>query len=160
MHRIASAVVVAVAGLAAACANPVGEDRLPPPDPTQITYATSLNIDLAQFSRTANGVFYQDQVVGTGATIATGDSVSVGYTGWLANGTQFDTNQPSGNPLRFRVGSDAVILGFGEGIPGMRVGGTRRIIIPSGLAYGRRGLPPAIPGNSVLIFQIVMSQRF
>lgn len=160
MHRIATAAATVALGLLAGCANPVGEDRLPPPDPTQITYAASLNINLSQFTRTANGVYYQDQTVGTGATVARGDSVSVGYTGWLPNGTQFDTNQPNGTPLRFRVGGTAVIAGFGEGIPGMRVGGTRRIIIPSELAYGRPGAPPSIPSNAILIFQIVMSQRF
>ena len=160
MHRFPIVLAAALALTTASCANPVGENQLPPPDPTQITYASSLNINLAQFTRTANGVYYQDQTVGSGATIANGDSVAVGYTGWLPNGTQFDTNQPSGTPLRFRVGGTAVIAGFGEGIPGMRVGGTRRLVIPSTLAYGRRGAPPSIPSNAVLVFSIVMSQRF
>jgi len=160
MHRLATLLATATVALLGGCDNPVGEDRLPPPDPTQVTYAPSLNINLSQFTRTANGVYVQDQTVGTGATIANGDSVAVGYTGWLTNGTQFGSNQPSGVPLSFRVGSNSIIAGFGEGIPGMRVGGTRRIIIPSTLAYGRLGNPPDIPSNAVLVYSIVMSQRF
>lgn len=152
-------VVVALA-VAAGCSNPVGEDKLPPPAPDQITYAPSLNITLSQFTKNADGVYTQDQVPGTGAVIAAGDSVAVGYTGWLASGTQFDTNQPAGTPLRFKVGAGTVIKGFGSGVTGMRVGGTRRIIIPSELAYGRAGSPPNIPSNAVLIFSIIMSQKF
>jgi FKBP-type peptidyl-prolyl cis-trans isomerase FkpA len=144
----------------AACDNPVSADRLPPPTPEEITYASSLNITLSQFTRTTLGVYTQDQVVGTGAVIASGDSVSVGYTGWLPNGVQFDTNQPNGSPLRFRVGAQAVVPGFENGVIGMRVGGTRRIVIPSPLAYGRAGQGTSIPGNAVLVFSITMSQRF
>lgn len=162
MHRVRfSAVLLASALLGgAACDNPVSADRLPPPTPEEITYASSLNINLSQFSRTALGVFTQDQVVGTGATIVAGDSVSVGYTGWLPNGVQFDTNLPNGTPFRFRLGADrSAVVGFQDGVIGMRVGGTRRIIIPSPLAYGRTG-QGSIPGNAVLIFSITMSQRF
>lgn len=162
MHRVRlSAVLLASVLLGgAACDNPVSADRLPPPTPEEITYASSLNITLSQFSKTSLGVYTQDQVVGTGATIANGDSVSVGYTGWLPNGVQFDTNQPNGSPLRFKVGAKSVVPGFENGVIGMRVGGTRRIIIPSPLAYGRAGQGTAIPGNAVLIFSVTMSQRF
>jgi FKBP-type peptidyl-prolyl cis-trans isomerase len=162
MHAVARSAVLFAGALTllAGCENPVSADRLPPPTPEEITYASSLNITLSQFNRTALGVFYQDQVQGTGATIASGDSVSVGYTGWLPNGVQFDTNQPNGTPLRFKVGASQVVRGFEDGVIGMRVGGTRRIIIPSPLGYGRAGAGTSIPGNAVLIFSITMSQRF
>lgn len=161
MHAVArfAALLAGAATLVTGCENPVSADRLPPPTPAEVTYASSLNITLSQFTRTALGVYVQDQVVGTGATIASGDSVSVGYTGWLTSGVQFNTNQPNGTPLRFRVGT-GVVPGFSDGVIGMRVGGTRRIIIPSPLAYGRTGFGTNIPGNAVLIFSITMSQRF
>jgi peptidylprolyl isomerase len=161
MHnRILSLVAVAAVVLVGGCQNPVGEDKLPPPDPTQVVYASSLNINLSQFTRLESGVYIQDVTVGSGATIASGDSVAVGYTGWLVNGTQFDTNQGSGTPFRFKVGAKQVIDGWEVGVVGMRVGGTRRLIIPSTLAYGRSGSPPSIPSNAVLVFSVTMAQKF
>lgn len=161
MHnRILSLLSVAVVVLLSGCQNPVGEDKLPPPDPTQVVYAASLNINLSQFTKLESGVYIQDVTVGSGATIASGDSVAVGYTGWLANGTQFDSNQGSATAFRFKVGAGQVIDGWDLGVVGMRVGSTRRLVIPSPLAYGRTGSPPRIPSNAVLIFSVTMAQKF
>lgn len=119
----------------------------------ETTFATSLGVDLTKSTRTTNGDYVRDIVVGTGPVIATGDSVSVRYTGWLSNGTQFDTNTSAAAPYGVRLGAHGVIPGWEEGLPGMRVGGTRQILIPPALAYGVYQYGP-IPGNSVLVFTV------
>jgi FKBP-type peptidyl-prolyl cis-trans isomerase FkpA len=156
IHRATrlTAFVAVVVLLAAACTNPVSADKLPPPDPTQVTYATALGIDLTQFSKTTNGVYYKDDTPGTGGTVVANDSLGVGYTGYLTDGTKFDSNQQAGGTLfRFRISKGSVIKGWDEGIIGMKVGGVRRLIIPSPLAYGRTG-SGAIPANAVLVFSV------
>ena len=92
----------------------------------------------------------QDLVVGTGPTVVSGDTVTVRYVGTLTNGTQFDAGT-----LTFRVGSGSVIKGWEEGLPGMRVGGTRRLTVPPRLGYGSQANGP-IPANSTLVFDIVL----
>lgn len=91
-----------------------------------------------------------DLIVGTGATVVTGDTVTVTYVGTLTNGTQFDAGTFS-----FRVGSGTVIRGWDQGLPGMRVGGKRRLTVPPNLGYGSQA-NGAIPGNSTLLFEIVL----
>jgi hypothetical protein len=95
-----------------------------------------------------------DEDTGTGAAVATGNVVRVNYTGWLDDGTQFDTSVGAGKqPLVFKVGVGQVIAGWDEGLVGMQVGGTRKLIIPANLAYGTN--PPAgIPVNARLTFEI------
>jgi FKBP-type peptidyl-prolyl cis-trans isomerase FkpA len=94
----------------------------------------------------------EDLVVGTGATAAVGNTVSVHYTGSFTNGTVFDTSY-GGNPFAFRLGSGQVIAGFDQGIVGMKVGGKRRLTIPPSLAYGSSG-SGSIPPNSTLVFEV------
>jgi FKBP-type peptidyl-prolyl cis-trans isomerase len=91
----------------------------------------------------------QDLTIGTGATVAVGDTATVRYVGTFTNGTVFDSSTFS-----FRVGAGQVIRGWDQGVPGMRVGGRRRLTIPPSLAYGSQGQPPRIPPNSTLIFEI------
>lgn len=106
------------------------------------------------------GLRYIDVVVGTAASAETRKCVYVHYTGWLASGKQFDTSrQPAtgglpGAPIAFPLGIRWVIEGWDVGIEGMRVGGQRRLFIPSRLGYGARGAPPAIPPNSDLVFDV------
>ena len=95
-----------------------------------------------------------DLVVGTGATAATGDTVTVNYIGTFTNGTKFDSSYDRNQPFTFRVGAGQVIAGWDQGVPGMKVGGKRRLTIPPSLAYGSAGVPPTIPGNATLIFEI------
>jgi len=104
----------------------------------------------------ADGLQYGEIKVGTGATVKTGDKVNVQYTGWLqATGQQFDTSRkPGGSPLPVTLGQHQVIPGWEEGIPGMKVGGRRRLIIPPALGYGAQGFPPSIPANAVLVFDV------
>src|SRR5205085_7956961 len=93
-------------------------------------------------------------VVGTGATAAAGDTLSVNYVGTLDNGTKFDSSYDRGVPFAFRLGAGQVIPGWDQGIPGMRVGGKRRLVIPPSLGYGASGVPPAIPPNAILHFDV------
>jgi FKBP-type peptidyl-prolyl cis-trans isomerases 1 len=119
------------------------------PTVEETTFASSLGVDLTKSVRTANGVYVRDLVSGTGALVNPGDSITVKYTGWLSNGTQFDTN----NSYPTKVGVGHVIAGWDEGVPGMRVGGTRQLLIPPALGYGIYQYGP-IPGNSVLVFTV------
>ncbi len=96
----------------------------------------------------------EDLVVGTGATAVNGDTVSVFYTGSFLNGQVFDSNVGAASPFPFRLGAGQVIPGFEQGIVGMKVGGKRRITIPSALAYGSQGSPPKIPPNTPLRFDV------
>ena len=147
--------VLLVAALVAtgACGSDTTTEPVPDPDITKTTFAPALGIDLSKMTRSASGLYYRDLVAGTGATVLVGKQVSLHYTGWLSNGTQFDTNQPGTAPLRFQVGTAAVVAGFDEGVRGMAVGGRRQLIIPPSLGYGGTARGP-IPANSILVFQI------
>ncbi len=95
----------------------------------------------------------EDLVVGTGATVVSGDTVTVNYVGTLTNGTKFDSSFDHGQPFTFRVGAGQVIAGWDQGLVGMRVGGKRRLTIPPSLGYGSRQNGP-IPPNATLLFEI------
>ncbi len=101
-----------------------------------------------------------DLRVGTGAEAINGRSVVVNYTGWVydpagpdGKGSQFDTSVGA-SPFQFTLGARGVIAGWELGVPGMRVGGQRRLVIPADLAYGSAGRPPRIPGGATLVFDI------
>jgi FKBP-type peptidyl-prolyl cis-trans isomerase len=106
-----------------------------------------------EMTTTASGLKYQDLVVGTGAEAVAGKSVSVHYTGWLEDGTQFDTSV-GGQPFTFTLGAGQVIPGWDEGVAGMKVGGKRKLVIPPELGYGAQGYPPVIPANATLTFEV------
>jgi FKBP-type peptidyl-prolyl cis-trans isomerase len=95
----------------------------------------------------------EDLVVGTGATAASGDTVTVHYLGTLTNGTKFDSSYDRGTPYSFRLGTGAVIPGFDQGVTGMKVGGKRRLTIPPSLAYGSTG-SGQIPPNATIVFEV------
>lgn len=104
--------------------------------------------------KTASGLTYIQEVEGSGASPAAGDNIKVHYTGKLLSGKVFDSSKTSGKPIDFQVGVGMVIPGWDEGLMMMKKGGKRTLIIPSGLAYGPDGQPGAIPGNSVLLFDV------
>jgi len=107
---------------------------------------------------TASGLQYEDVVVGDGAQATAGQYVTVHYTGWLyvdgAAGRKFDSSKDRGSPCEFGLGARQVISGWDEGVQGMRVGGTRRLIIPADLGYGARGAGGVIPPNATLLFEV------
>lgn len=105
-------------------------------------------------TRVHKGVTIEDIAVGKGRPVQRGRKVSILYCGRLKNGKQFDANQSRKKPFTFRLGIGDVIKGMDIGIEGMRVGSKRTISIPSQLGYGREGMPPAIPSNADLIFDI------
>ena len=102
---------------------------------------------------TQDGLKYTDDQVGTGAVAQAGKNVSVHYTGWLLDGTKFDSSLDRGQPFTFPLGAGRVIKGWDEGVEGMKVGGKRTLIIPPSLGYGSRGTGP-IPPNSTLKFEV------
>jgi FKBP-type peptidyl-prolyl cis-trans isomerase len=92
--------------------------------------------------------------VGDGAVAENGKTVAVHYTGWLTDGTKFDSSVDRGQPLSFVLGTGNVIQGWDRGVQGMRVGGKRKLTIPPALGYGARGYPPVIPADATLVFEV------
>ena len=111
----------------------------------------SANTDM---TTTASGLQFSDSVVGTGAQPQAGQTVIVHYTGYLDNGTVFDSSVKSNQPLEFVLGTGSVIRGWDEGIASMKVGGKRKLVIPPQLAYGDRGSSGVIPPNARLTFDV------
>ena len=103
---------------------------------------------------TKSGLMYEDKIIGDGKQAKVGDSVSVHYTGWLEDGTKFDSSKDRNQAFRFNLGSGMVIKGWDEGVAGMKIGGVRKLTIPSELGYGSRGAGRVIPPNATLIFEI------
>lgn len=136
----AAALVAACAGGAASAgANPSARPSLSP----------VLGVDLAEFTRTPLGLYYKDVTVGTGAVATERSRVTVAYRGLLANGIQVD----SAVGLTVRIAGDPIIRGWKLGIPGMRAGGARILVIPPELGYGFKEVG-AVPPNSTLVFRI------
>lgn len=120
--------------------------------------ATEVRLGGAEVRTDATGAVVELQIddirEGTGREARPGDTVTVHYTGWLLDGTKFDSSRDRDEPFSFRLGTRQVIRGWDLGVSGMRVGGVRRLAVPPGLAYGRRGAGGVIPANASLIFEI------
>jgi FKBP-type peptidyl-prolyl cis-trans isomerase len=127
-----------------------GSDATGPKDPTELDFDPALGVNLDLMTKTSSGLYWQDLVVGDGDEAVAGGFVTVHYTGWLPSGARFDTSV-GGDPIRFDL--DAVIPGWAEGVPGMKVGGKRKLVIPPHLGYGPSGKGP-IPPNATLVFDI------
>ncbi len=122
-----------------------------------LTFSLGVGGSMAESNQevtTPSGLKYVDQVVGTGEAAAAGQNVSVHYTGWLENGKKFDSSVDRGQPFSFPLGAGRVIKGWDEGVQGMKVGGKRKLTIPSDLGYGSRGAGGVIPPNATLIFDV------
>ena len=153
MLRSFRLIALALPALFAACVNPTSS----PPTAAEVpiestTFAASLGVNLAGSQKLASGMYIRDIKTGTGALVASGQTLAMHYSGYLANGTLFDSNTGA-TPFTFRLAQGQVIGGWDQGIPGMRVGGQRQLIIPPALGYGSSGVS-GIPGNAVLIFNV------
>jgi FKBP-type peptidyl-prolyl cis-trans isomerase len=142
MRKLAALVLACV--LASACSKKVDE---PPPTDFKPSQAEPLPPGPDKLQTT-------DEVVGTGALANTGDTVSVHYTGTLMNGKKFDSSRDKNQPFEFTLGKGNVIKGWDQGVVGMKVGGKRKLVIPSAMGYGERGSPPNIPPNAGLKFDV------
>ena len=108
----------------------------------------------AEATELDGGLCYVDTKIGDGPEVEKGDVLNMDYTGKLEDGSVFDSSEKQGQPIQFNLGVGAVIQGWDEGIPGMKVGGERTLTIPPELGYGESGYPPVIPPNATLIFDV------
>ncbi len=115
--------------------------------------STAQNTDMSQYAST-DELEIQDIKEGSGTEAIDGSTVKVHYVGTLVNGSKFDSSRDRFVPYEFKLGEGKVIQGWDIGVPGMKVGGVRRLIIPPGLAYGAKGSGSKVPPNSVLVFEI------
>ena len=110
------------------------------------------------FQTLPSGLQYDDTTPGTGEQAKAGAHVKVHYTGWLwqdgAAGRKFDSSKDRGQPFDFPLGAGHVIRGWDEGVAGMKVGGTRQLLIPPEIGYGARGAGGVIPPNATLLFEV------
>jgi FKBP-type peptidyl-prolyl cis-trans isomerase FkpA len=109
---------------------------------------------LAACTKSVKELKMEDTKVGAGAEAVAGKTVTVHYTGTLTDGKKFDSSVDRNQPFRFQLGAGHVISGWDKGIVGMKVGGKRKLSIPSDMAYGEQGRPPVIPPNSALLFDV------
>lgn len=109
-------------------------------------------------TKTRTGLQYEDTTLGTGAEATAGKTCAMHYTGWLwvngAKGSKFDSSLDRGKPFSFKLGAGQVIVGWDEGILGIKIGGKRTLIIPPALGYGARGAGGVIPPNATLLFEV------
>lgn len=111
-------------------------------------------VDSVDFTTTESGLKFVDLVEGDGPSPSSMQNVKVHYSGWLEDGSMFDSSIERGQPFEFPVGGGRVIPGWDEGVATMKVGGKRQLVIPHDLAYGIRGYPPVIPPSATLIFEV------
>ena len=126
--------------------------------PQDLEFAPELGVNLAQMVRTPVGLYYEDEVVGTGDVALFGHRVTVEYTGWRHSGQEFDSSEDSGPFVFGPLGQAEVIAGWNMGVQGMREGGIRLLVIPPQLAYGTTGRGTVIPGNSTLVFRVELTE--
>ena len=103
---------------------------------------------------TPSGLVIEEVTLGQGDTAEPGKNVRVHYTGWLTDGSKFDSSKDRNQPFSFPLGAGHVIKGWDEGVAGMKVGGVRKLTIPAQLGYGARGAGGVIPPNATLIFEV------
>lgn len=116
--------------------------------------ASGVSDEPAEEVTTASGLKYIDLAKGAGESPKPGQTAVVHYTGWLTDGTKFDSSVDRRSPFSFKVGKKEVIGGWDEGVASMKVGGKRKLIVPPHLGYGARGAGGKIPPNATLVFEV------
>ena len=149
------ATVVIAAALSACASGGKGTPMLAAPSLENTPFNSTLDVDFSTMTKLPSGMYYKDLELGSGPVVQARNEVKVHYTGWLSNGTRFDQNKESDEPISVPLGRGAAIEGWDKGVPGMRVGGRRQLVIPPSLGYGsnRRG---AIPPDAVLVFVLTV----
>jgi len=139
-----------------ACAKKEQETQSAAPAPAVANPAAGTPVTPAASNvvTTASGLKYEVLREGNGPVATAGQTVSVHYTGWLTDGTKFDSSVDRGQPFSFTLGAGQVIKGWDEGVAGMKVGEKRKLTIPSDLGYGDRGAGSVIPPNATLVFDV------
>jgi len=167
MNRVAGrlALVLALVVVAASCSQseaPKPEAASTPqsaadavsPPPIGATPQPAAAAAAPQPGATVTELKIEDSKIGTGAEAVTGKSVMVHYTGWLTDGTKFDSSKDRNEPFSFQLGAGQVIKGWDQGVAGMKVGGVRKLTIPPNLGYGASGAGGVIPPNATLVFEV------
>lgn len=136
--------------------DPVNNQAFPTsiPSATITPEATPTATASAKVITNMNGLKIEDEVVGTGTEAVFGKKITVNYSGTLTDGTKFDSSYDRGTPFTFNLGAGEVIQGWDQGFTGMKVGGKRKLTIPSELGYGASGAGGVIPPNATLIFEV------
>ena len=136
-------------GLAGCASTPWQGTEL---DPSEVTFHGELGVDLSQMQELEPGLYVQDLVLGSGRAAGKTSRVWIHYITWLPDGTVVDTSV-GGEPFQFRLGEGEVIQGWNRAIPGMQIGGNRKVVVRPGLAYGSRGTA-GVPPSTTLVFQV------
>lgn len=151
-------IFVVVGGIAVFSGKGVSKKQLlatPPPTSTIVNTIEPIATGSAKpVTMEVDKLIILDERVGTGAEAVAGKKVTVNYAGTLTDGTKFDSSYDRGTPFSFNLGAGEVIAGWDQGVAGMKVGGKRKLTIPSTLAYGPQGIPGAIPGGATLVFEV------
>jgi FKBP-type peptidyl-prolyl cis-trans isomerase FkpA len=157
LRRLAAVLLLPIAFTACLEGTDTSTNPFPNVPIEQTTFAAGLNVNLAQSTKTATGLYYRDLTVGTGNTATGTSQIGVYYTGFFPNGQKFDERASPSAPLVETLGQTPAkfIKGWEEGIVGMKVGGTRQLIVPPELAYGASGYG-VIPPNQVLVFTVIL----
>jgi FKBP-type peptidyl-prolyl cis-trans isomerase len=124
-------------------------------DVERTQFASALNVHLDQMVKRASGLYVQDLTMGTGTFASRGRTAVVRFTGWRADGKQFDDGE-----ITITLGTRQTIAAWEEGLLGMRVGGKRRLVVPPNLGYGARGAGNEIPPNTVLVFDMTLTSVY
>ena len=150
---MAATLLVGCGGQPAQTSDPAPAEQTAPETPAEAPAETP-----APMFEDVTELVTDDVKEGDGAEATDGKTVVVHYTGWLSDGTKFDSSLDRGQPFEFVLGAGNVIPGWEQGVAGMKVGGTRRLTIPPALGYGEQGAGGVIPPNATLLFEVELLQ--